>query len=106
MKHVIAHDLSREDARKLLDEAQTEYARRFAKYQPRLQWLAPDQARVSFHAMGRELGGTARLLERGLELDFEVPFMLRPFLGRAKDAVEREVGRLVAAFQARRQPPQ
>jgi len=102
MKHVIAHDLSPEDAKRVLDEAQVEYAQRFAKYAPRLVWQRADQARGSFHAMGREIEGTVRLLEHGLELDVEVPLLLRPFVGRAKQAIEREVARLISAFRARR----
>ena len=85
----------------MLDEAQAEYARRFPKYAPRLQWLGADQARVAFHAMGREIEGTVRVFERGLEVDLEVPLLLRPFVGPAKHAIEREVTRLASAFQAR-----
>lgn len=101
MKHVIAHPLSQEHAKRALEEAQVEYARRFPKYAPRLRWLSADQACVGFHAAGRELEGTVRVFERGLEVELEVPFLLRPFVGPAKHAIEREVMRLAAAFQAR-----
>lgn len=101
MKHVIAHPLSQEHAKRVLDEAYVDYARRFHKYAPRLQWLSADQARVSIHALGVQLEGTVRVFERGLEVELEVPFLMRPFVGRAKQAIEREVARLVTAFQAR-----
>ena len=101
MKHFIGHPLSAADAKRVIEDAFTDYAQRFAKYTPRLQWLSEDAARVGFQAMGRELEGGVRLLQGGLEIELDVPLLLRPFTGRAKQAIEHEVLRRVTAFQAR-----
>jgi hypothetical protein len=101
VKHFIPHSLSTADAKRVIESAFAEYATRFAKYAPRLKWLSEDAARVGFQAMGRELEGSVRVLQGGIEVEADVPLLVRPFVGRAKQAIEREVLRHVTAFQAR-----
>jgi len=101
MKHVVAHPLDREDAKRALEGAWAEYGLRFPKHAPRLQWLSSDQARVGFHAMGLDIEGTVRVFDRGMELDLRVPWVLRAFVGPAQRAIEREVTRCAKTFQER-----
>jgi len=99
VKHLVPHPLNQADGKRALEAAWSHYAGRYPKHSPSLQWLSPEQARVGFHAMGMDLSGSVRVLDRALELDLDVPFVLRPFVGRAKHAIEREVARWAQQFQ-------
>lgn len=103
MKHVVSHPLSRADAKRAVEAAWAEYSRRFARFDPQLRWLAPDHARLGFSAVGRSFDAQVRVLEHGLEVDMDVPLLLRPLVGRATAAIDREVARWVGVIQS--QPP-
>lgn len=100
MKHAVPHPLSRTDAKRALDLAWSEYSQRFAKYSPQLDWLTAEHARIVFHALGKRTEAQVRVLEHALEIEMDVPFMARPFVGRATAAIDREVARWIAKVQA------
>jgi len=99
VKHSVTHPLSPADARRAIEAAFGEYAQRFAGFAPQMQWLAPELAQVGFQALGRKIVAQVRVLDRALEIDMDVPLLARPFLGRAKGAIDREVARWVGVIQ-------
>lgn len=100
MKHSVSHPLSTADAKRAIEAAFTEYSRRFAGFAPQMQWRTPELAQVGFTALGRKIEAQVRVLDRALEVDIDVPLLARPFLGRAKAAIDREVARWVAVVQS------
>ena len=99
MRKVIEHPLTEERARQTIAAALEEYGTRFARYHPELVWETKDRARISFRAKGISLSGNIELAPGKLVVDFEVPFLLRPFTGKAVEVVEREIGRWVQKAQ-------
>ncbi len=91
MKHVIAHDLDVATAKKVTERAFAEYQHRYAKYDPRFRWASDRRAELSFSAKGLKLEGAMEVAEREITLELDVPFLLRPFRGRAMEIIEREV---------------
>ena len=92
MKHSVPHDLGRERAKQAAEAAFASYAARFAKYQPTANWTTPDRADISFTAKGITLKGVLEVLPSSIDMDLDVPFLLRPFKDRALGAVDREIG--------------
>lgn len=91
MKHVIKHDLTPEVARKATQSAFDTYAQRFSDYNPKADWVTDDHAKVSFSAKGVTLKGDFVLRPGEIEIQLDVPFLLRPFQGRAVKIVEEEI---------------
>jgi len=91
MRHVVHHDLEPELARRVAERAFASYAERYAKYEPKLTWQSATRARASFHAVGITLGGTVDLDPGAIAIELDVPWIVRPFTGRAIAVVEREV---------------
>ncbi|HEY4159090.1 MAG TPA: polyhydroxyalkanoic acid system family protein [Polyangiaceae bacterium] len=92
MKHSVAHDLGQERARVVAQKALASYAEKFAKYSPQVVWLDANRARISFSVKGMSLGGTLEVLERSIDMDVDVPFLLRPFKSQALGVIEGEIG--------------
>jgi hypothetical protein len=92
MKHSVRHGLGKEGAKRAVVAAFSSYAERFAKYQPVATWTSDDRAEVSFSAKGITLGGSLVIGENTIDLDLDVPFLLRPFKDKAVSAVEKEIG--------------
>jgi len=91
MKHVIAHDLDVATAKKVAERAFAEYQHRYAKYDPQFRWATDRKAELAFNAKGIKLEGAMEVAEREITLALDVPFLLRPFRGRAMEIIEREV---------------
>jgi hypothetical protein len=115
--HEIIHHLAPPAAHKALDRAVAHYARRYAKYQPHLKWLGPQDAEVSLTALGVTLKGKVAIIPPGevpapppadddprppaaIRLTANVPLVLRPFMKRALAVLDREVRRWLAAGDA------
>ena len=94
MKHSVAHDLGQELAKKATMAAFSAYQERFAKYNPTAVWSG-DRAQISFTAKGITLKGSLEVTPSTIDIDIDVPFLLRPFKSVAQDAVEREITRWV-----------
>ncbi len=91
MKHVIVHDLGVPMAKKVTERAFAEYEQRYAKYDPKFHWASDRKAEITIHAMGVTLAGAMEVSEGEITVDVRVPFILRPFRGRAMEIIEREV---------------
>lgn len=99
MKHSVPHSLDTETARKVARQAAQGYAERFAKYSPEVRWETEDRAVIGFSAKGISLKGSLELEPGAIVFDLDVPFLLRPFAGKAVRVIEREVQREVAKAQ-------
>ncbi len=91
MKHTVTHDLPPELARKAADAALKAYASRFADYDPRVSWTSDTAAEVAFSAKGVTLKGTFAILNDRIEMEMEVPLLLRMFRQKALDVIEGEI---------------
>lgn len=91
MKHSVPHKLGREAARKVAREAFESYARRFSDYSPQTTWKSDDQADIRFSLRGMELSGAISVEDQSIDLEMDVPFLLRPFQGKAVAVIEREI---------------
>jgi hypothetical protein len=91
VEHEIRHDLEPAQAQRVAKQAVDSYATRFAKYHPEVQWLSDSQADVVFTVKGMRLSGGLKVERDRIRLSLDVPFVLRPFKGRAFAVIEREV---------------
>jgi Putative polyhydroxyalkanoic acid system protein (PHA_gran_rgn) len=91
MKHVIRHHLDIPTAKKVTDRAFSEYSKRYPQYEPKFHWVNDRRAEVSFNAKGVKLKGAMEVAEREIDLELDVPFLLRPFQKTAVEVIEREV---------------
>lgn len=91
MEHDIQHDLEPAQAQRVAKQALQSYSERFAKYNPEIQWRGDTQADVAFTVKGMRLAGGLKIEPDRFRLSLDVPFMLRPFKGRAFAVIEREV---------------
>jgi hypothetical protein len=95
MKHRVPHDLGLDAARKATEAAWNAYSQRFAKYSPTCTWTTPQRAEIGFTAKGVKLGGTIEVLPDGIDLDLDVPLLLRPFKNTAISVIEQEINKWV-----------
>lgn len=100
MKHRVPHDLGQEKARKVTEAAWKSYSDRFSKYQPTCHWPTQSQAEIGFTAKGITLKGTIEVLDDSIDLELEVPFILRPFKGKAIGVIEEEIKRWIGKAKA------
>ena len=91
MKHSVPHDLGKEQAKKATLAAFESYRQRFAKYNPTATWVTDERADVSFTAKGITLKGSLEVRPSSIDLDLDVPFLLRPFKDKAIAPVQREI---------------
>ena len=91
MKHQIAHDLDSNLAKEAAIRAFDAYKQRFANYHPTMDWHGERKARIGFSVKGVKLEGSIDILPQAIELDLDVPFLFRPFKGKAIEVIEREV---------------
>jgi len=96
MKHVVHHGLGFDIARKVADAAFASYKQRFAEYHPEARWVNDRRAEITFKVKGMSLEGALDVNERDIEMDLEVPFLLRPFKGKAIGLIEEEIQKWVA----------
>lgn len=100
MKQVIPHDLDMSTAKRVVDRAFAEYKARFPDYQPSLTWSSDQQAKVSFSALGKTLNGAMLIEPKSIEMELDVPLLLRPFQKKALEVIEEEVNRWLAKARA------
>lgn len=100
MKHSIPHSLGLEMARKVVQSAFSNYTDRFSDFSPRATWKNEDQAQVTFAAKGMSINGNVQVRSDAIDIDLDVPFLLKPFQGKAIEVIEREFGKWMAKAQA------
>lgn len=92
MKHVVPHDLGQEKAKQVVVAALGAYEQKFAQYNPKSNWTSERRSDLSFSVKGMTLKGTLDVGPSTIELDLDVPFLLRPFRGTALGIIEQEIG--------------
>ena len=95
MKHVVPHGLGLETARKVTEAALASYKERFLQYQPQARWVSDQRAEITFSVKGLALSGTIEFDAKDIEMELEVPFLLKPFRGRAISLIEEEIKKWV-----------
>lgn len=100
MKHTVPHDLDLQTARRVADRAWSSYQERFSKYEPTLRWMTDHRAEVGFSATGIHLKGTLELSPGRIEMDLDVPFLLRVFKAKAIAIVDQEIRKWIAVAKA------
>lgn len=96
MKHSVSHDLGKERAKQVMESAWASYSSKFQKYSPTMQWLSDDHAKIGFVAKGISLDGKITLLADSIDLELDVPFLLRPFQKMAVGVIEGEIKEWIA----------
>lgn len=91
MKHSVPHDLDQDTARRVADKAWESYSQRFADYDPQIRWVDDRHAQVSFQAKGIKLKGALDIQPSAIDLDLDVPLLLRPFRKKAISVIDEEV---------------
>lgn len=100
MKHSVPHDLGQERAKKVAESALTAYSQKYANYHPQVTWKGPSRADIAFKVKGMALSGSLEVLERSIDLDIEVPFLLRPFKSQALGVIEGEINEWIKKAKA------
>ncbi len=91
MKHTVNHGIDKPLARKATEKALESYKERFAEYNPTVTWRTEDEARVEFKAKGMTLKGNFLLTDSDVNIEMDVPLLMRPFRKKAVDVVEKEI---------------
>ena len=89
MKHVVSHDLDEAKAKAVARAAFESYKARFAEYNPSVTWPTDKHADIAFRVKGISLTGGVDVTPSAFELDLEVPFLLKPFKGKAISVIEQ-----------------
>lgn len=100
MKHTVSHDLGQERAKKVTESALASYSEKFAKYSPKTSWTSANRAQISFSVKGMSLSGNVEVKDTTIELDLDVPFLLKPFQGQALSVIEGEIKAWLAKEKA------
>jgi hypothetical protein len=100
VEHDIQHDLEPAQAQRVAKQALQSYSERFSKYSPEVQWRSDSQADIAFTIRGMRLAGGLKIEPGRFRLSLDVPFVLRPFKGRAFGVIEREVQTWIAKAKA------
>ncbi|HEX6276307.1 MAG TPA: polyhydroxyalkanoic acid system family protein [Polyangiaceae bacterium] len=91
MKHAVVHDLGQDLAKKVAVAAFASYAQKFGKYSPTANWVTDKRANISFSVKGMTLSGSLEVSATAIEMDLDVPFLLKPFKGTAISVIEGEI---------------
>jgi hypothetical protein len=100
MKHSVPHDLGQERAKKVTEQALGSYAAKFAKYAPKTTWTGDNKAQISFSVKGMTLNGAVEIKDKSIDMELDVPFLLRPFQGQAISVIEGEIKEWLAKEKA------
>lgn len=102
--HTFPHTLDNQTAKITMDQAFDWYKQQYPDYQPQLVWQSPVQAAVSFAAKGLHIKGRLVLAPQSIQMELEVPLMLRMFKGLAVDKIQQEMKRWIAKAEAGQLP--
>ena len=62
--------------------------------------MSPTRAEISFNVKGMSLSGTLEVQPKAIEMDLDVPFLLKPFKGTAISVIEEEIKSWLAKEKA------
>ena len=91
MRKAFPHDLDQPTSRKVADHAFAAYAERFAEYNPTINWSTETHADFGFVAKGMTLSGTMDLGTGEVDVELNVPLLLRPFQKKAMNVIQTEM---------------
>jgi hypothetical protein len=91
MKKSFPHDLDTPTSKKVAEHAFAAYAERFAEYNPNMNWSTDTHADFGFTAKGLALKGTMDLRDGEVEVELNVPLLLKPFRKKAMSVIETEM---------------
>jgi hypothetical protein len=100
MEHAIKHGLTHEQAKAAVRSAIATYSEKLAKYSPQIAWQGDTKATFSFKAKGVQLEGGLTIEPDRFVVDFDIPFLLRPFKSKAIEKVESEAQTWIAKAKA------
>jgi hypothetical protein len=100
MKHAVLHDLGQEKAKQVAEAAFSAYRDRFAKYKPVATWVDDQRANITFNVKGMTLSGTLEVSPRTIDMELDVPFLLKPFKQTAIGIIEGEIKKWVSKAKA------
>ena len=100
MKHSVPHDLGQERAKKVAESALSNYAQKYANYHATVTWTTANRAELSFKVKGMSISGTVEVLDHSIDLDIEVPFLLRPFKSQALSVIDGEINEWIKKAKA------
>jgi len=100
MKHSVPHDLGQARAREVAEAAFASYKERFSKYSPAARWLNDKRAEISFNVKGMSLKGVLEVGPSSIDMDLDVPFLLRPFKSTALGVIEEEIRKWIDKAKA------
>jgi hypothetical protein len=63
-------------------------------------WKGPNKADISFKVKGMALSGSLEVLASSIDLDIDVPFLLRPFKSQALGVIEGEINEWIKKAKA------
>ena len=99
-RHSVVHDLKPEKARQVADAAFASYKEKLAQYNPETKWVSDKKAEISFGVKGVSLHGALEVNETSIDMELDVPFLLRPFQGTAMRVIETEIASWVEKAKA------
>ena len=102
MKHLVRHDLDDPTVRRVAEKALDSYRARFPDARPTVTWTDPKTAELTFNIKGVKLNGSVELEPGAIAVDLDVPFLFRPFKGKAIAVVEEEIRKWIAEAHAGR----
>ena len=88
--HDIPHDLDISLARLAAKKAAEAYGKRFAEYDYEAKWVSENRVELGFTVVGKRLEGSMTIKPDRLELELDVPLLMRPFRGKAIEIIEKE----------------
>ena len=100
MKHAVPHDLGIEKARAVADAAFASYKEKLSQYNPSSNWVTDRRAEISFSVKGITLNGSVELQESSIDMELDVPFLLRPFRGKALSVIEKHIRKWIDKAKA------
>ena len=100
MKHSVSHDIGQAQAKKATQAALETYQKKLAKYEPTAEWVSDSRVEIAFKAKGIRLEGRVDVLPESIEMDLDVPFLLRPFKGKALGVIEEHIRRWIGKAKA------
>ena len=100
MKHSVPHDLPLALAKKAADAALQSYKARFAEYDPQISWVAEQLAEVTFRVKGLSMKGSFEIKDSVIDMDMEVPLLLRPFKSKALEVIEEQIRKWIDKARA------
>ena len=100
MKHAVPHDLGKDKAKQVTEAAFASYQRKLAKYDPQTRWVSDRRAVISFSVKGITMRGALEVTDSSIDMELDVPFLLRPFKGKALGIIEAEIRAWLAKAKA------